>query len=175
MAADPLNYPYMGTTTVNLVMARDYPAAEQEYLRYLELVPDARAARARMAFWVLLPQGRVEEADVFAQSSPYENHRATAEAMVAHALGQQQRSDAAKQVLVEKYPDQMAYQVAEVCAYRGEIDEAFAWLQRAYETKDGGISYIMIDPILDVLHEDPRWEPLLEEIGLLPYWKKNIL
>lgn len=175
VAADPLNYPYMGTTTVNLVMARDYPAAEQEYLRYLELVPDARAARARMAFWVLLPQGRVEEADVFAQSSPYENHRATAEAMVAHALGQQQRSDAAKQVLVEKYPDQMAYQVAEVCAYRGEIDEAFAWLQRAYETKDGGISYIMIDPILDVLHEDPRWEPLLEEIGLLPYWKKNIL
>ena len=175
VAADPLNYPFMGTTTVNLVMARDYPAAEREYARYLELVPDARAARARMAFWVLLPQGRLEEADVFARSSPYENHRATAEAMVAHALGQQQRSDVAKQVLVEKYPDQMAYQIAEVCAYRGEIDEAFAWLQRAYETKDGGISYIMIDPILDVLHDDPRWEPLLDEIGLLPYWKKNVL
>ena len=172
---DPLNYPYMSTTTVNLVVARDYRAAEEEYRRYIELVPDARAARARIAYWVLLPQGRLEEADVFARSSPYEDHRAVAEAMVAHALGQQQRSDAAKQILVDDHADHLAYQIAEVCAYRGEIDEAFAWLQRAYETKDGGISYLIIDPILEVLHDDPRWEPLLDEIGLLPYWKKNVL
>lgn len=175
VAADPLNYPFLSTTTVNLVMARDYAAAEREYARYLELVPDARTARARMAFWVLLPQGRVEEADVFAKSSPYESHRATAEAMVAHALGQKQRSDAAKQLLIDDYRDTMAYQVAEVCAYRGEVDEAFEWLRVAYENKDGGISYILIDPLLDPLHADPRWEPLLDEIGLLPYWKKNVL
>jgi hypothetical protein len=45
----------------------------------------------------------------------------------------------------------------------------------AYENKDGGISYILIDPLLDPLHADPRWEPLLDEIGLLPYWKKNVI
>jgi len=59
-----------------------------------------------------------------------------------------------------------AYQVAEVYAARGEVDLAFAWLERAYDQRDGGLSQMKPDPLLRSLHADPRWFPFLRKMGL---------
>jgi adenylate cyclase len=56
--------------------------------------------------------------------------------------------------------------VAQVKAYRGEIDEAFAWLERAYEARDSGLSNVLSNPWLANLHDDPRWEELITKLGL---------
>ena len=42
--------------------------------------------------------------------------------------------------------DTAAYQIAEVYAYRGEVDRAFEWLERAYAQRDSGLSQIKGDP-----------------------------
>jgi len=50
-------------------------------------------------------------------------------------------------------------------AWRGEIDRSFSWLDRiAVE----GQSYfgLKTEPFLKTLHDDPRWEPLLQKLGL---------
>ena len=62
-------------------------------------------------------------------------------ALAQHALAHLQESDAALAALIARYPDTCAYQVAEVHAFRGEINLAFASLERAFDLRDHGPSY----------------------------------
>jgi hypothetical protein len=55
-------------------------------------------------------------------------------------------------------------------AIKGDVDHAFEWLETGYEYRDGGLTYLLQDPMLDSLHDDPRWRPLLEKMNLLEYW-----
>jgi hypothetical protein len=59
-----------------------------------------------------------------------------------------------------------AYQIAEVHAWLGDNDEAFAWLERARGQHDGGLTFTKGDPALRGLHGDPRWRALLEALHL---------
>jgi hypothetical protein len=65
----------------------------------------------------------------------------------------------------------MAYQIAGIFAFQDKPDESFSWLETAFEQRDGGITYILGDPLLKSLHNDSRWEPFLLKLGLLDYWK----
>ena len=56
--------------------------------------------------------------------------------------------------------------IAEICAYRGEIDAAFGWLDRGFKERDPGMPQPRTDPLLEPLRSDPRWPKLLERIGL---------
>jgi hypothetical protein len=51
-------------------------------------------------------------------------------------------------------------------AYRGERDEAFAWLERAYRQKDSGLWLIKGDPLLKNLAGDPRYPAFLRKMKL---------
>ena len=59
----------------------------------------------------------------------------------------------------------LGYQIAEVYAFRGEIDNAFEWLDKSYENRDSGMVLMMLDPVLVNLHDDPRWEPFLDKMS----------
>lgn len=48
----------------------------------------------------------------------------------------------------------------------GEIDQAFAQLEKAYSERDGFILLIKVDPRLDSLRDDPRYAPLVKKVGL---------
>ena len=58
------------------------------------------------------------------------------------------------------------YQVASIYAYRGDVDAAFKWLDRAYDERDDWLPELRFFYVFDVLHEDPRWEELLKRIGV---------
>jgi len=68
--------------------------------------------------------------------------------------------------LIAKYAHDAPCQIAEVYAWRGEKDKAFAWLQRAYTEHDGGLSDIKVDPLLVSLRSDPRFAVLVKQMGL---------
>lgn len=57
-----------------------------------------------------------------------------------------------------------AFQVAEVYAFRGEVEKAFAWLDRAYAQPDGGFAAFKGDPLLGTLEADPRHKSFLEKL-----------
>ncbi|HEX8189851.1 MAG TPA: hypothetical protein VF586_15955 [Pyrinomonadaceae bacterium] len=48
----------------------------------------------------------------------------------------------------------------------GETDAALDWLERAYESRDGDLTTIKVDPRLDCLGPDPRFTRLLRRLGL---------
>jgi len=60
----------------------------------------------------------------------------------------------------------MAYQIAEIYAYRGNSDLAFLWLNRAYQQRDSGMRSVKIDPLLKSLRRDPRYAELVKRMGL---------
>ena len=61
-----------------------------------------------------------------------------------------------------------AFEVAEIFAQLGEKDQAFAWLERAYEERSFMMLYLKVAPNLDPLRTDPRYADLLRRVGHTP-------
>jgi adenylate cyclase len=117
----------------------------------------ARVLLARNDAAAALAELRQEQSDFW---------RLTGLALVHHALGQAAESDAALRDLMQKDLGGAAYQLVQVHAYRGEVDAAFEWLDRAAATHDSGLVFTRVDPLLALLHADPRWDRFLSRIGL---------
>jgi TolB-like protein/Tfp pilus assembly protein PilF len=58
------------------------------------------------------------------------------------------------------------YEVALVYAGLGEKDSAFEWLEKAYAVRDKGLTFLKVDPCLDPLRSDPRFQDLLRRVRL---------
>lgn len=139
--------------------------AEAAYHRALELAPQMAGTRDFLAR-TLLSLGRGGEALAEASREPHEPFRLWALAIVHHGLGHAAESDVALKELIEKCSEDSAYQIAEVHAARGEVDQAFEWLERSYTQRDPGLTGTKIRPSLRSLHGDPRWGAFLKKMGL---------
>ena len=82
-------------------------------------------------------------------------------------------ADAALADLIAKDRDFLAYQIAEVYAWRGERDKALKWLQISLDNHDTGMLSLLIDPLLRGLHHDPRFNALVGKIGLQNHFAGN--
>jgi len=47
-----------------------------------------------------------------------------------------------------------------------ETDKAFEWFERAYKDRDSNMIYFTVPPIFDPIRSDPRYQQLLEKMGL---------
>lgn len=115
---------------------------------------------------ILLAQNRASEALTQIQQEPAEIWKLTSEALAYHALGRTDNSDTALAHLIKDYPDNMAYQIAEIYAYRGEADKVFEWLDCGYVQSDAGLRSLKTDPLFKSLHHDPRHNQLLKKMHL---------
>ncbi len=57
------------------------------------------------------------------------------------------------------------YEIALIFAGLADKDNAFAWLETAFQTRDKGMLYLKIDPCLDPLRSDPRFDELIKRVG----------
>lgn len=76
-------------------------------------------------------------------------------AIANHALGKKKESDAATAEFIAKNHDGGAYQIAEIYAFRGDVDRAFEWLNRAYDQRE-----------LNQILRDPRYHTFLKKMRL---------
>jgi hypothetical protein len=60
------------------------------------------------------------------------------------------------------------YTIATIYAGLGEKDQAFKWLEKAFEERDIWLMNLKVDPVLKSLRSDQRFEDLLQRIGLTP-------
>ena len=56
--------------------------------------------------------------------------------------------------------------LAALCYAVGEKDEAFTWLEQAYEDRDLRLSQLKVDPKWDAMRSEPRFVAILKRIGL---------
>jgi hypothetical protein len=50
----------------------------------------------------------------------------------------------------------------------GDQNQALAWLEKAYEARDQWLCQLKVEPMLDSLRSDRRFQVLLDRIGLRP-------
>jgi hypothetical protein len=48
----------------------------------------------------------------------------------------------------------------------GETDQAFAWLERAFEEQSNILQFLKVHPYFDPIRSDPRFADLLRRTGL---------
>jgi TolB-like protein/Flp pilus assembly protein TadD len=48
----------------------------------------------------------------------------------------------------------------------GEKDKAMAWLEKAFEERADGLTWLNVEPMLDEVRSDPRFQSLIRRIGL---------
>jgi serine/threonine protein kinase/Tfp pilus assembly protein PilF len=59
-----------------------------------------------------------------------------------------------------------AYDIARLCFSTGEVDQGFNWLYRAYAERGPSVSLMKVDPFLDNIRLDPRYNDLLRKMNL---------
>jgi TolB-like protein/Flp pilus assembly protein TadD len=88
-------------------------------------------------------------------------------AIVHHALGNTAEADEALADLIE---NNTPYTLALVYGYRGEVDKTIERLNYMLENDDYYPTFILTETAFRSIHSDPRWQLVLEELGLLEYW-----
>jgi TolB-like protein/Flp pilus assembly protein TadD len=137
------------------------------YRKLLSLAPDAGWQRTALGD-VLLDKGDAEGALAEFQKEPIEVYRLGALTRAYQALGRKAESDAAFAELKNKYPDTKPFSMAVVLAYRGDVDGAFATLEKAAQVNDIDLGATAVYPTFANLHKDPRWLPFLRKLGMAP-------
>lgn len=162
---DPLNVPYNRNLGLYCLAAGALQEAEAALNRTLQL-----SMQSGMTYcWrglTRLALGRLDEALDDVQKEVSDIFRPVGIAIVQHARGDFAASDAALATLIAKYGADSPYQVAEVYGARGDADNAFTWLEKTFADHDPGLSYMKMDPNLQRIRSDPRWQPLLAKMGL---------
>jgi len=115
----------------------------------------------------LMAKGQLEEALAEINQETLAEIRLRSLAVVYHALGKATDSDTALLELTEKHDSQPTV-IAWVYADRGEADQAFDWLERAAQMKDSNLQSNIHAVYFDNIHNDSRWLPFLESIGMSP-------
>jgi TolB-like protein len=161
---DPLNSDsYFWLSIVQQRLAR-LPEAEAAIRRTIELSPTNTLAEYNLCV-ILLARNQPDAALTESLKEPYEAARLTGSALAYFALGRRAHSDAALAQAV-KNPATLPSGIGAVYAYRGEADEAFNWLDRAFKQKDPLLSRLKYSTEFDNLHGDPRYKAFLKKMNL---------
>ncbi|HMD98934.1 MAG TPA: tetratricopeptide repeat protein [Terriglobia bacterium] len=88
---------------------------------------------------------------------------------LSHVYAVSGKRNLAKQMLteLEAEPDNTNwFFIAGLCAALDEKDQAFKYLSNAYDNHDFFLSFILVDPYMDPLRSDPRFQDLMRRLGL---------
>ena len=162
---DPLAFPAQNNLARVLFFEGKLDEADAIARKAAELHPAAASTR-RFQVLVAVQRGDGETALREARLEPDEGYRRFELALAHYVRGDRQAADAALADLIANGRDQLAYQIAEVYAVRGEKEKAFEWLQISLDTHDTGTLGLLIDPLLRDLRPDPRYKSLLAKLGL---------
>src|SRR5262245_53331795 len=162
---DPLAYQARQSLARLLFVQGKLDEANASARKAVELQPTA-AGSHRWQVFVAIERGDGDAALREAELEPNERYRRF-ELALAHSVRQDRpAADAALAELIARDRDVMAYQIGEVYAWRGEKDKAFEWLQVSLDNHDTGLLSLRIDPLMQGVCHDPRYNDLLTKIGL---------
>ncbi|MGB6993222.1 MAG: protein kinase [Thermoanaerobaculia bacterium] len=165
LESDPLDLSMYQNLAAAYGVAGRFDDAEQTLRKLLELSDDYYTAQGQLGR-VLLLQGKPASAmDLFERERDPRNRR-FGMVLAHYALGDKAASDQLLDELKREFGDDAAWEYAGVHAYRNELDEAFHWIDIALENKSSGLSGAKQSQLLNNLRDDPRYDQLLQKLGL---------
>jgi tetratricopeptide (TPR) repeat protein len=168
---DPLSpFTYVGLGWA-YYFARQYDRAIEQCGKALEIDPRSSFAYRNIGM-AELQRGRVEDAIAALSKAFTLSGSLSFEAHLGYAYAAAGKRTEAREVIVEL--EEMArqcyvsaYYFAIVHLGLGELDQAFDWLERAYEERSGFLPLLKVEPLLDGLRADARFADLMQRVGLV--------
>jgi eukaryotic-like serine/threonine-protein kinase len=170
---DPLSPIINADLSAPLFFARQYDQAIESLRKTLAMDPNFALAHGRLGY-AYEYKGMYEEAiaeyqrmiELSGSSADNPNNLAT----LAVAYAASGRRDQSRDILNRlKERSQGEYvspsEIAEIHAALGEKDQAFEWLEKAYEVRSSGLRFLKVLQIWDSLRLDPRFADLLRRVG----------
>jgi tetratricopeptide (TPR) repeat protein len=153
-----------------LILSRQYEQALDYLTNELEIEPDSWLLRYRLGLAYEQSGDLPRAIDEF-QKARRESDIPLVMAFLGHAYGLSGRRDEAQEMIVELAEMTKRYYVspfyvALVYLGLGLKDLVFDWLNKSFEERAEAMASLMVNPRLDSLRLDPRFQDLLYRVGL---------
>jgi TolB-like protein/Tfp pilus assembly protein PilF len=166
---DPLSPVINADLGTTFYYARRYDESARQLRKTLEIDPTFFYAHFNLGI-VLQVTGDLAGAIAEYEKAKQLNDDPFMSTTCAAAKAQAGDKDAALRMLSEldkisQHREVVGYWRALLYLSLNNKDEALRWLEQGYEERDGSnISWIKVDPLLDSLHGDPRFEALVQKV-----------
>jgi tetratricopeptide (TPR) repeat protein len=167
---DPLSVHYSEWLTRFLLYDREFDAAIMQGEKTIDM--DEICHRAQHYIGTAhLALGDAETALTwYRRAQSLERAPRSYDAMIVRALAALGQKEEAEAILVRLEDEaKKQYLRGEVLAMgyaaTGNLDGAFACLERAYQDRSAGLLYLHLDPCYEPLRNDPRYADLIKRIG----------
>jgi TolB-like protein/thioredoxin-like negative regulator of GroEL len=164
LAQDPLNPSSYYVLYQMEIRSGRLTEAQAAIQRTLEISPTFAFAHYCLGL-VLLARGQPEAALAEIKKEGDDGTRLAGSAITYFAQGAKANSDAALAQMLNEHANR-AFEIAGVYAFRGQLDEAFNWLDRSYTQKDAYLYSIKGEPTMKNLEADPRYRAFLKKMNL---------
>jgi TolB-like protein/Flp pilus assembly protein TadD len=164
LSLDPLNPDSLQNGAIIHYMMGHLEVAERAFRKSLEVSPTFAGSHGFLGKILLLrgqPRGALKEMEAEMYSE-----RDDGLALVYHALGRRSESNAAL-ARAKGAREFDPINIAVVHAYRGEVGQAFEWLDKAIAARNITLVHTLAhEPLLASLRADPRYSALLRRMQL---------
>jgi TolB-like protein len=155
-------------------LLRDYDRAIEQAQKTLDLDPNFPVAHRYLGLAYEQKRMFPEAIEELQWATTLSGGSAENVASLAHAYAvanggaeaQKLLSDLTERSTREYVP---SYEISVIHVGLGEKQQAFEWLEKAYEERYHWLNLMGVDPRLDPLRSDPRFEDLLRRVGLPSY------
>src|SRR6266403_3388584 len=162
---DPVHAVLYGDLAGKLMSLGQLDQATVAASKAVELQSPAPRAHSTLAIIAIL-QKQPDVAMQQAELAPRGVIHDVAVTLAQQTRGDQPEADAAVKVLIEQHAADDPLGIAIVCAYRGEADKVFEWLDRAYELHEPRLIGNLANPFLERYRSDPRFAALCNKMDL---------
>ena len=165
LASEPLRDDWYSNLALYLFGFNRLDEAERAIRRAIDLQPVAPIYHETLAS-IEIQRGNADAALAAAQQEPPGVWQDVALALARQIGVDRSAADSAVRTLIAKDAGTSAYQIAEVYALRGDANETFVWLERAWTSRDPGIATLLFDPFILRYKDDPRFAAFCRKVGL---------
>ena len=152
--------------------ARDYEKAIDECRKALEMDKNSTFAHRNLGL-AYLQQGKLEKAiEALSNAVKFSHGGLAFESYLGFAYAVAGKRTEALEVLAsledldkERYVP--AYNFAIIHAGLGDFDKSFEWFEQARKERSGFLPFLKVEPVVDCLRADSRFQDLLNQIGLI--------
>ncbi|HXG94811.1 MAG TPA: tetratricopeptide repeat protein [Blastocatellia bacterium] len=166
---DPLSFISNAHLGWVLYLAGRYDEAIEHCKKLLDVDPNFFPAHRYLGL-AYEQQGKYKEAIVEFQEGVRLSGNPLMLALLGHAYAASSKRAEAERVLADLQGQKQRYvspyTIAAIYAGLGERDEAFKWLERAFDERDIWLMNLKVDPVFIPLRSDKRFAELLRRIGL---------